>query len=80
MIYGCICLALYDDLQDRVIEEIDRVYEESEKAGRTHLSYEEDYPKLTYTLCFMVSSALPPAPNKSPSLLTDFPNAISRSS
>ncbi|KAL9576205.1 MAG: hypothetical protein Q9212_007296, partial [Teloschistes hypoglaucus] len=53
MIYGCICLALYDDLQDSVIEEIDRVYDESEKAGRTHLSYEEDYPKLTYTLCFM---------------------------
>ncbi|KAL8708605.1 MAG: hypothetical protein Q9220_006541 [cf. Caloplaca sp. 1 TL-2023] len=53
MIYGCICLALYEGLQDSVVEEIDRVYEESEKAGRTELSYDEDYPKLKYTLCFM---------------------------
>ncbi|KAL8945489.1 MAG: hypothetical protein Q9183_008075, partial [Haloplaca sp. 2 TL-2023] len=53
MIYACICLALYDDLQDNVTEEIDRVYDEMEKAGRTTLDYEEDYPKLKYTLCFM---------------------------
>ena len=58
MIYGCICLALYDGLQDSVVEEIDRVYEESEAAGRKELSYEEDYPKLKYTLCFMVSLSL----------------------
>ncbi|KAI4217475.1 MAG: hypothetical protein LQ351_000070 [Letrouitia transgressa] len=53
MIYGCICLALYDSLQDSVTEEIDRVFDECEQAGRTELSYEEDYPKLKYTLCFM---------------------------
>lgn len=55
MIYGCICLALYDSLQDSVTEEIDRVFDECEQAGRTELSYEEDYPKLKYTLCFMVN-------------------------
>ncbi|KAL8981234.1 MAG: hypothetical protein Q9177_005635 [Variospora cf. flavescens] len=53
MIYGCVCLALYDDLQDRVVEEIDRVWDEAEKEGRKELDYDNDYPKLEYTLCFM---------------------------
>ena len=54
MIYGCICLALYDRLQDSVVEEIDRVWDEAEAAGRPELHYEQDFPKLKYTLCFMV--------------------------
>lgn len=55
MIYGCVCLALYEGLQDSVVEEIDRVWDEAEKEGRTELDYDNDYPKLKYTLCFMVS-------------------------
>lgn len=48
-------LALYDDVQDQMTQEIDRVYKEAGEAGRTELSYTEDLPKFRYLLAFMVS-------------------------
>lgn len=65
MIYGCVCLALYDGLQDNVVEEIDRVWDEAAKEGRKELDYENDYPKLKYTLCFMASLSHPGSPMSS---------------
>ncbi|KAL8826322.1 MAG: hypothetical protein Q9191_003873 [Dirinaria sp. TL-2023a] len=51
--YGLITLALRQDLQHRVIAEIDRVYDEANAGGRTELSYSEDFEKLEYTFGFM---------------------------
>ena len=48
-------LALFGDIQDRLVEEIDHVYEEAAREGRTELSYTEDLPKFRYVLAFMVS-------------------------
>lgn len=59
LLYGLIVLALRPDLQDKVIEEVDRVYAEAEGEGRKELTYAEDYPKLTYTFGFMVNPLLP---------------------
>lgn len=67
MIYGSVCLALYPELQDSVVEEIDRVWDEAEKEGRTELDYDNDYPKLKYTLCFMVTLSHPPCFKSYPS-------------
>ena len=53
-----IILAIKPDLQDRMIEEIDRIYEEAVREGRRELSYNEDLPKFRYTLAFMVSSQI----------------------
>jgi hypothetical protein len=50
-----ITLALRPDIQDKVIEEIDAVYADAASAGRTELSYNEDFEKLQYTYGFMVS-------------------------
>lgn len=52
--YGAIMLALYSDVQDRVLEEVDRVFHEALGQGRNELDYDLDYPKLKYTLAFMV--------------------------
>ena len=51
--YGLITLALRQDLQDKVIAEIDRVHDEADAAGRKALSYSEDFEKLEYTFGFM---------------------------
>lgn len=51
--YGLITLALRQDLQDKVMAEIDGVYEEAHSAGRTSLTYAEDFEKLDYTFGFM---------------------------
>ena len=58
MIYGAITLALYDKIQDRIIEEVDRIYAGAEGEGRTELDYIEDYPKFQYVVAFMVCTLL----------------------
>ena len=55
MVYGGLMLALHVDLQDRMIEEVDRNFREAAKQGRQELDYDIDYPKFQYTLAFMVS-------------------------
>ena len=54
IIYGIIVLALHPDLQEHVIAEIDRIYQEAELGGRKELSYAIDFKKLEYTYGFMV--------------------------
>ncbi|KAL8699009.1 MAG: hypothetical protein Q9201_006255, partial [Fulgogasparrea decipioides] len=51
--YGLIILALRPDLQDKIIAELDAVYDEAHAAGRTELTYSEDFEKLEYTFGFM---------------------------
>ena len=60
IIFCTIVLALYPQVQDRLIQEIDRVYDEANKAGR-ELSYKDDLSKFRYTLAFMVRT--PPNPH-----------------
>lgn len=54
ILFCSITLALYDRIQDKLIEEIDMVWTEAQRAGRKELSYTEDLPKFRYTLAFMV--------------------------
>lgn len=56
MIYGAIMLALHSDVQDRIIEELDRILHEVSGEGRDELDYDFDYAKFKYTLAFMVRS------------------------
>lgn len=53
-LFTTLILTLYKDIQDRVIEEIDAVYAQAEKAGRSELSYTEDFPRFRYLVAFMV--------------------------
>jgi cytochrome P450 len=53
MTYGFITLALRQDLQDRIIEEVDGVYAEAAAEGRTSLNYTDDFEKFQYTYGFM---------------------------
>lgn len=55
IIYSALSLALNGSVQDKMIDEIDRVYSEAAQAGRSELSYSEDLPKFRYVLAFMVS-------------------------
>lgn len=61
ILYGIITLALYPEFQDKVFEEIERVYAEAKTEGRNELTYENDFEKLEYTYGFMVcvSSSCP---------------------
>lgn len=54
IIFSSINSALHSNVQDRIIEDIDHIYEEAEKAGREELSYTEDFPKFRYLLVFTV--------------------------
>lgn len=54
ILYGLICLALYSEIQDRVIEEVDGVYAQAAEQGRSELSYADDFEKFIYTYGFMV--------------------------
>ena len=54
ILYGLICLALYPDIQEVVIAEVDRVHKEAAEQGRSELTYTEDFDKLEYTYGFMV--------------------------
>ena len=58
IMYGLIVLAIRPDLQDKVTEEVDRVYAQAAAEGRKELVYPEDYQNLTYTYGFMVNSQL----------------------
>lgn len=53
MTYGFITLALRQDLQDRIIEEVDEVYEKAAADGRTSLNYTDDFENFRYTYGFM---------------------------
>lgn len=55
ILYGLICLALYPDMQENLIGELDRVYREAADQGRSELTYTDDFSKLEYTYGFMVS-------------------------
>jgi cytochrome P450 len=55
ILFCCIMLALYSDVQDQIIEEADRIRKEAREAGREELSYTEDLPKFRYLIAFMVS-------------------------
>ena len=48
-------LGLYDEVQNTLISEVDKVYQEAFLAGRKELSYTADLPKLRYVFAFMVS-------------------------
>ncbi|OCL05914.1 cytochrome P450 [Glonium stellatum] len=51
--YGLITLALRNDIQDKIVEEIDAIYVEAASAGRSELTYGDDFEKLRYTYGFM---------------------------
>ncbi|KAF1958989.1 cytochrome P450 [Byssothecium circinans] len=53
MLFCCITLALYPAIQDRVIEEVDRIWTEAERDGRLELSSVHDMPKFRYLIAFM---------------------------
>jgi cytochrome P450 len=54
MLFCCITLALYPAIQDRLVDEVDRVWTEAERAGRSELSLVHDMPKFRYLIAFMV--------------------------
>ncbi|CAI7653188.1 unnamed protein product [Penicillium pancosmium] len=53
IIYGLAALALYQDIQERVIEEIDNAHSRAKSADRDTLTYEDDFEFLEYTYGFM---------------------------
>ncbi|KAF1829167.1 putative cytochrome P450 oxidoreductase [Decorospora gaudefroyi] len=53
ILFCCITLALYPAVQDCLIEEVDRVWTEAERAGRSELSLVHDMPKFRYLIAFM---------------------------
>ncbi|CAI6332017.1 unnamed protein product [Periconia digitata] len=53
MTYGFITIALRQDLQDKVIEEVDATWAEAKAEGRTSLNYTDDFEKFKYTYGFM---------------------------
>lgn len=55
IIYGLITLALHEDLQTQMIEEIDQIYNKAANEGRQEPTYAEDFNKLQFTYGFMVS-------------------------
>jgi len=59
MLFCSITLARYPSIQKLVIDEVDRVWVEAEKAGRSELAHVHDMPKFCYLVAFMVSSPMP---------------------
>lgn len=55
IIFSCVALALFDNVQQGLLDELDQVVEFSQSQGRTELSYTEDFPRFRYMLAFMVS-------------------------
>jgi cytochrome P450 len=54
MIFCSMILALYPDIQNRLIEEVDRIWAEAAREGRSELSHTHDMPKFRYMIAFMV--------------------------
>ena len=54
MIYSCIVLALYQDIQTKAREEVDAIYAQLSEADHGELSYSAHYPKFRYLVAFMV--------------------------
>ena len=55
IIFSCVALALFENVQQELLNELDQVVEFSQSQGRTELSYTEDFPRFRYMLAFMVS-------------------------
>lgn len=55
IIFSCVTLALFENVQQELLNELDQVVEFSQSQGRTELSYTEDFPRFRYMLAFMVS-------------------------
>ncbi|KAI9775565.1 MAG: hypothetical protein M1816_005894 [Peltula sp. TS41687] len=53
IIYSSVNLVLYPEIQEQVIEEIDNIYAEAQKEGRTELTYTDDFRKFRYLLAFL---------------------------
>ncbi|KAL9123057.1 MAG: hypothetical protein Q9187_000384 [Circinaria calcarea] len=53
IIFSAITLALNENIHNRIVKEIDQVYQEAEKDGRKELSYSQDLPRFRYLLAFM---------------------------
>ncbi|KAI0195877.1 putative cytochrome P450 oxidoreductase [Astrocystis sublimbata] len=51
--FGLLALATNPEIQSKVIEEIDNVWEQAHAEGRTELTYKDDFSKLEYTFGFM---------------------------
>ena len=54
IIFSCVALALFQNVQQELLDELDQVVEYSRSQGRTELSYTEDFPRLRYMLASMV--------------------------
>jgi cytochrome P450 len=57
--YALLCLALHQDAQETLLEEIDSIYESALKEGRTELEYEKDFSQARWAFATMVSN-IPP--------------------
>jgi cytochrome P450 len=55
IIFSCVALALFGNVQQELLDELDQVIEFSQSQERTELSYTEDFPQFRYMLAFMVS-------------------------
>lgn len=55
IIFYRVALALFEDVQQDLLDELDQVIQFSEAQGRKELSYTEDFPRFRYMLEFMVS-------------------------
>ncbi|KAI1205731.1 cytochrome P450 [Annulohypoxylon truncatum] len=51
--FSSLVLAFHQDVQERVLQEIDAVYAQAKKEGRSELSYENDFPRFRYLVAFM---------------------------
>lgn len=54
ILYGLICLALYPDIQEMAIAELDRVCSQAAEQGRSELTYGDDFESCEYLYGFMV--------------------------
>ena len=58
ILFCSITLALYPAIQDAIINEIDHIWAEAEREGRSELCLVDDMPKFRYLVAFMVSKPL----------------------
>jgi cytochrome P450 len=58
ILFCCITLALYPAIQDRLIDEVDSIWAEAEREGRSELTLVHDMPKFRYLIAFMVRMSL----------------------